>query len=293
MEIADGAEDKDLRELALRRVADQALLATAVIEERSHSLSILKHVTDPKELARIARTAKNPEWREKAVARIDDEAVLVEIANTAREPSVRAQAGKRLLPARWKDLLAVLNAKRSEVLAATAPVLAEIACKAIDAEARSAAVLRLADGAVLTKLAERDPSDSVRRDAQQRLTILACEQREAEGRASCEDLRDIGLYYQPEDPRKAIRYLTDVIGRATWLQGISWQERMTLHEARATAYQAMRQYDAAITDFDQAMDECKQPGSESRVLRKRAACYTEMGMEEQAQKDRAALAKLR
>jgi tetratricopeptide (TPR) repeat protein len=85
--------------------------------------------------------------------------------------------------------------------------------------------------------------------------------------------------------------LTDLIGRADWLQSVSWQERMRVFEARAAAYLATRQYDPAITDFEQAIEECKEPGFESRVLRRRAACYMEMGMEEQAQKDRAAAAK--
>jgi tetratricopeptide (TPR) repeat protein len=293
MEIADGAEDKDLRELALRRVTDQALLATAVIEGRSNSLSILKHVTDASQLARIARTAKDRACREKAVARIEDETVLAEIASDDLDVSIRAQAGKRLPPARWKDLLAVLNAKKSDVLGATPTALAEIARKAIDEEARSAAVRRLADGVVLARVAEKDPSDSVRDDAKQRIVILACEQREAGGSASAEDLRDIGLYYLIEDPRRTVRSLTDLVGRTAWLASLPWQERMTIYEARAAAYLALRQYDPAITDFDQAIEECKRPGGESRVLRKRAACYTEMGMEEQAQKDRAAAAKAR
>jgi tetratricopeptide (TPR) repeat protein len=291
MEIVDGAEDKDLRELALHRVTDQTLLATAVVEGSSNSLSILKHVTDPNQLERIARTAKDKACREKAVARIEDETVLAEFASEDFDVSIRAQAGKRLPPARWKDLLAVLNAKKSDVLAAPPTSLAEIARKAIDEEARSAAVMRLADGAVLGEVAEKDPSDSVRHDAKQRIVILACEQREVQRCASAEDLRDIGLYYLLEDSRKTVRYLTDVIGRAAWLASRSWQERMTIYEARAAAYLALRQYDPAITDFDQAIEECKQPGLESRVLRKRAACYTEMGMEEQAQKDRAAAAK--
>ena len=177
------------------------------------------------------------------------------------------------------------------MLAATPALLAEIARKAIDEEIRSAAVMRLADGAVLAQVAEQDPIESVRREAQQRIIIVACEQREAQGNATGEDLRDLGLYYQLEDPRRAIRYLTDAIGRAGWLPSISWQERVTIYEARAAAYLALRQYDPAITDFDQAIEECKEPGFESRVLRRRSACYREMGMEEQAQKDRDAAAK--
>ena len=101
----------------------------------------------------------------------------------------------------------------------------------------------------------------------------------------------MGLYYQLEDPRKAIRHLTDVIGRDAWLRGISWQERMTIYETRAAAYLATRQYDPAITDYDQAIEECKEPGFECQMLRKRSACYKEMGMEEQAQRDRAAAVK--
>jgi len=290
MEIADGTDDKELRELALRRVTDQSLLAAALIEGRDGSLGMLKHVTDPGELGRIARTAKDKECREKAVARLEDEAVLAEIANTDPEASVRAQAGRRLSPVRWKELLGVLNAKKPEVLAATPASLAEIARKAIDDESRSAAVMRLADGAVLAQVVARDPNESVRRDAEQRIAILACEQREAQGNATGEDLRELGLYYQVEDPRRAIRHLTDAIGRAGWLQSIPWQERMTVYEARAVAYLALRQYDPAITDFDQAVEECKDPALESRVLRRRAACYREMGMEEQAQQDRDAAA---
>lgn len=292
MEIADGAEDKDLRELALRRVTDQSLLATAVVEGRKGSLSILKHVTDGNELARIARTATERECREKAVARIEDETVLAEIASSDRDVSIRIQASKRLPLARWKELLAVLNAKKSDVLAAAPGPLAEIARKALDEDVRSAAVMRLADGTVLAQVAENDPSNSVRQDAQRRIVILACEQREAQGIASAEDLRDIGLYYLLEDPRKTVRYLTDVIGRTAWLGSLPWQDRMTIYEARAAANLALRLYDPAISDFDQAVEECKQPDLSSRVLRKRAACYTAMGMEEQAQKDRVAAAKV-
>ena len=290
MEIAEGTDDKDLRELALRRVTDQSLLAAAVIAGCSQSLAILKHVTDATQLGKIARTAKDKESRQKAVARIEDEAVLAEVASTDGEASVRAQAGKRLPPARWKDLLAILNAKKPEVLAATPALLAEMARKALDEEVRAAAIIRLVDRAVLAQVASQDPSESVRREAKQRMVIVECEQRAAQGNATGEDLRDMGLYYQLEDPRKAIRYLTDVIGRADWLQSISWRERMTIYEARAAAYLAARQYDPAIADFEQAIEECQEPGFESRVLRKRAACYREMGMEEQAQEDRAAAA---
>ena len=38
-------------------------------------------------------------------------------------------------------------------------------------------------------------------------------------------------------------------------------------------------------------EECKEPGLEYRALRKRSACYKELGLEEQAQADRAAAAK--
>ena len=286
MEIANGTDDKGLRELALRRVTDQSLLAAAVIEGSGSALAILKLITDTTQLGRIAKTAKDKAWREKALARIEDEAVLSEVANTDPEASVRAEAGKRLSPARWKDLLAVLGAKKPAVLAAT-----QIARKAIDETVRSAAVMRLDDGAVLVQVAEKDSTESVRRDAKLRITILECEQRAAQGNATGEDLRAMGLYYQLEDPRKAIRHLTDAIGRATWFQGISWQERVTIHEARAAAYLATKQYDPAITDYEQAIEECQEPGSEYQTLRKRAACYKEMGMEEQAQADRAAAAK--
>jgi tetratricopeptide (TPR) repeat protein len=290
LEIANGADDKALRDLALRRVTDQSLLATAAIEGCSSGLAILSLITDAAQLGRIAKTAKDKVLREKAVARIEDEAVLSEVANTDIEASVRAQAGKRLPPARWKDLLAVLNAKKPEVLAAAPALLAEIARKAIDETVRSAAVMRLVDVAVLAQAAEKDSTESVRRDAKQRITILECEQREAQGNATGEDLRDIGLYYQSEDPRKTIRYLSDAIARG-WLQDISWKERMAIYEARAATYLATRQYDQAITDYEQAIEECREPGFEYRVLRKRSACYKEMGMEEQAQEDRAAAAK--
>ena len=127
-------------------------------------------------------------------------------------------------------------------------------------------------------------------DAKQRITILECEKRAAEGNATGEDLRDIGLYYQSTDPRKAIRYFRDAIARS-WLQEIPWKERMAIYEARAAAYLATRQYDQAITDYEQAIEECREPGFEYRVLRKRAACYKEMGMDDRAQADRAAAAK--
>jgi hypothetical protein len=68
---------------------------------------------------------------------------------------------------------------------------------------------------------------------------------------------------------------------------------MTIYEAVTAAYLALRQYYPAIGEFDQTIEECKQPGLVSRVLRTRAACYMEMGMEEQAQKDRAAATKAR
>jgi tetratricopeptide (TPR) repeat protein len=291
MTIADGAEDKDLRELALRRVTDQSLLAAAVIEGGDKSLALLKYVNDTGLLARIAQTAQTKECREKAVSRLEDETVLAEVANRDPEPSVRAQAGKRLPAARWKELLAILNAKKPEVLGAPPAMLAEIARKAIDEEARSAAVMRLVDGAVLAQVAAQDVTESVRRDARQRITILECEQRASEGNATGEDLREIGVYYQTEDARKAIRYLTDAIGRTAWLQGLPWRERMTIYEARAAAYLGSRQYDAAIADFEHAIEECKEPGGEYQVLRKRSACYKEMGMEEQAQADRAAASK--
>jgi len=183
-----------------------------------------------------------------------------------------------------------LNAKKPDVLAAAPAVLAEIARKAIDEAVRSAAVMRLEDVAVLAQAAEKDASESVRSDAQQRITILECEKRAAQGNATGADLRDIGLYYQSTDPRKAIRYFRDAIARS-WLQEIPWQERMAIYEARAAAYLATRQYDQAITDYEQAIEECKQPGFEYRVLRKRAACYKEMGMDDRAQADRAAAAK--
>jgi tetratricopeptide (TPR) repeat protein len=291
MEIANGTDDKDLRELALRRMTDQSLLAEVVIEGGDKGMALLKYVTDPSQLGRIVRDARTKECREKAVTRIEDETVLAEVANRDLEPSVRAQAGKRLPAARWKELLAILNAKRSDVLTAPPPMLAEIARKAIDDEARSAAVMRLVDGAVLARVAEQDPNESVRRDARQRITILEREQRASEGTATGEDLREIGEYYQVEDPRKAIRYLTDAMGRTAWLQGISWRERMTIYETRAAAYVASRQYDAAITDFEHAIEESQEPGCEYQVLRKRSACYKAMGMEELAQEDRAAASK--
>ena len=62
---------------------------------------------------------------------------------------------------------------------------------------------------------------------------------------------------------------------------------MIILEARAAAYLATRQYDSAITDYEQSIEECKEPGFEYQVLRKRAACYREMGMEDQSQADRA------
>jgi tetratricopeptide (TPR) repeat protein len=288
MEIANGTDDKGLRDLALRRVKDPSLLATAVIAGCSSGMAILNLITDATWLGQIAKTAKDKECREKALARIEDETVLSEVANTDPEASVRAQAGKRLPPARWKDLLAILGAKKPAVLAATPALLAEIARKAIDETVRSAAVMRLADSAVLAQVAEKDPTESVRVDAKQRITILECEQRAAQGNATGVDLRDMGRYYQCEDPRKAIRYLTDAMARTAWLQGISWQERVAIYETRAAAYLATRQYDPAITDFEQAIEECKEPGFEYQVLRKRAACYKEMGMEDRAQEDRAA-----
>jgi tetratricopeptide (TPR) repeat protein len=291
MEIANGAEDKGLRELALRRVTDQSLLATAVIDGCGIAMAILNAITDATQLGRIAKTAKDKVLREKAIARLEDEVILAEVANTDPEASVRAQAGKRLPPARWKDLLAILNAQKPAVLAATPTVLAEIARKSIDEEVRSAAVMRLVDVAVLAQVAEKDSTESVRRDAKQRLSILESEQRAVEGNATSEDFRDMGLYYQVEDPRKAISYLTEVIGHAGWLRGISWKERMTIHEARAAAYIAIHQYDPAIADYDQAIEECKEPGFEYQVLSKRSVCYKEMGMDEQAQADRAVAAK--
>jgi tetratricopeptide (TPR) repeat protein len=291
LEIANGTDDKALRDLALRRVTDPSLLATAVVDGCGIALAILSLITDKTQLSRIAKTAKDKECREKAVARVEDEAVLSEVAKSDPEASVRAQAGKRLPPAQWKDLLAILNAKKPAVLAATPALLAEIARKAIDEEVRSAAVMRLVDGAVLAQVAEKDSAESVRRDAKQRIAILECEQRAAQGHATGEDLRDMGLYYQSEDPRKAIGFLNDAIGRAAWLQGISWQERVRIHEVRASAYLATRQYDQAITDYEQAIEECKEPGFEYQTLRKRSACYKEMGMAEQAQADRAAAAK--
>ena len=60
---------------------------------------------------------------------------------------------------------------------------------------------------VLHTLAQAGVVESVRGDAEQRITILECEQRAAQGNASGEDLRAMGLYYQAEDPRKAIRHL--------------------------------------------------------------------------------------
>jgi len=291
MEIADGTDNKELRELAIRRVTDQSLLATAVIEECSSAMAILRIITDATQIGRIAKTAKSKEHREKAVARMQDEAALAEVANTDPEASVRAEAGKRLPPARWKDLLAILNAKKPAVPAAAPALLAEIARKAIDHEVRSAAVMRLDDGAVLAQVAERDSTESVRRDARQRITIVEREERAAQGSATGEDLRDLGLYYRIEDPRKAIRYLTEVIGRVAWLQGIPWRERITIYETRAAAHLAILQYDPAITDYDQAIEECQEPGFEYQTLRKRSACYKEMGMDDQAQADRAAAAK--
>lgn len=291
MEIANGTDDKGLRELAFRRMKDQSLLAAAVIEGSGSALAILKLITDAAQLGRIAKTAKDKAWREKALARIEDEAVLSEVASTDPEASVRAEAGKRLPPARWKDLLAILNAKKPAVLAATQILLAEIVRMAIDETVRSAAVMRLEDGAVLAEVAEKDSTESVRRDAKVRISILACEQRAAQGNATGEDLRAMGLYYQIEDPRQAIRYLSDAIGRAAWFQGISWQERITIYEARAAVYLATKQYDPAITDYERAIEECKEPGFEYQTLRKRSACYKEMGMEEQSQEDRAAAAR--
>jgi tetratricopeptide (TPR) repeat protein len=291
MEIAEGTEDSELRALALRRVTDQPMLAAAVIAGCKFDLEITNLITDQTQLSRIAKTAKDKNCRQKAVARVEDEAVLAEVANTDVKAAVRAQASKRLDPLRWKDLLAVLNAKVSTVTAAKPAVLAEIARKATDETVRSAAVMRLVDGSVLAQVAEKDAHPSVRSDAQKRIAVLEREQRVAQGNASCEDLRDIGAYYQVEDPRKCIRFCTEAVSHASWLRGLAWQDRMALFETRAAANLATKQYDAAIDDFERAIEECKEPGYDHRVLRKRAACYKEMGMDEQAQADRAAAAR--
>jgi tetratricopeptide (TPR) repeat protein len=242
-------------------------------------------------LARIAKSAKDKGHREQAAARVQDEAVLAEVANTDPEASVRAQAGKRLNPVRWKDLLAVLNAKPPAVAAANPAQLAELAGKAIDGMVRTAAVLRLTDTDALAKIAAQDCEPSVRAEAGRRISVLELEKRVAQGQATRGELRDLGLAYQSEDPKKSIRYCTDAIGDGAWLQALPWQERMALFEGRAAAYLATRQFDSAMDDLERAIEECKEPGLEYQALRKRSACYKELGMEEQAQADRAAAAK--
>lgn len=91
----DESQDRILRETAARAVTSRSILVRWALEhEKSTFFVMLDRISDPNDLAEIARNADDPQVRSKATEAIEDEAVLEDMARNCWGD--REQALKRL-----------------------------------------------------------------------------------------------------------------------------------------------------------------------------------------------------
>ncbi len=181
-DVVNTSGDFETRKAAVKRIQDKNALASIVLNrqrvddsDNQIRLSVLGRIDDPAVLADLAKTDPCAKIRTDAVRRLDDETVLAEVARSDSDPETRKAAVEKL-----DDETVLAEVARSDSNAEIRTdavrrlddetVLAEVARSDSDPETRKAAVGKLDDETVLAEIARSDSHADVRAAAVGQLT---------------------------------------------------------------------------------------------------------------------------
>jgi len=153
VQIARMDENNEIREAAIRKLTDQAVLAEIAGADVGTipdlGMAAMARLSDQNLLAAVAQTAKRSDVREAAVEKLSDQAILAHIVQTDQNRRVRRAAVARLIDE---------------------PRLAQVAQTDKDIEVRTVAVAKLTDPALLARFAQTGEDIHLRRTAVRKIT---------------------------------------------------------------------------------------------------------------------------
>jgi len=145
------ARNAHVRQVAVAKLTDQALLAKVAVEDKDPDVRIaaVAKLTDQALLAKLAVKDRAPDVRKAAVAKLTDQALLAKLAVEDRDTNIRRAAVAKLTDQ---------------------ALLARLAVEDKDLDVRKAAVAKLTNQGLLTRLATADPAAAIRETAVRKIT---------------------------------------------------------------------------------------------------------------------------